>query len=75
MHTGPVGHVFLPVLYAGSSQHVDERIRLGRMTNWQSVGAGLMRGLGQHMFLVGDEDATLLEVRNLEFQVDASTAT
>jgi type VI secretion system protein ImpE len=73
LHTGPVGHVFLPVLYAGSSQHVDERIKLGRMTDWQSMGAGLMRGLGRHMFLVGDEDTTLLEVRDIEFQVEAST--
>ena len=32
---GPDGEVFLPVLYAGSHANPDDRIRLGRMTDWR----------------------------------------
>src|SRR6266571_4683589 len=38
-HPGPVGEVFLPVLYTGSHTHADERVKLGRMTDWLDMGA------------------------------------
>ena len=54
-HSGPVGDVFLPVLYPGSCQHGDDRIKLGRLTDWLDGGGGLVRGVGQHLFLVGED--------------------
>ena len=64
---GPAGEVFIPVLYAGSSAHANEQIRLGRMTDWQPLGEGLTRGVGQRLLLVDDQEHAILEVRELEF--------
>ncbi len=35
---GPDGEVFLPALYAGASGESDDRLRLGRMTDWRGGG-------------------------------------
>ena len=70
-HSGPVGDVFLPVLYPGSCTHDDDRIRLGRLTDWLDGGAGLARGVGQHLFLVGEDGRALLEMRELVFDASA----
>lgn len=67
-HTGPVGEVFLPILYPGSSEHTDDQVKLGRMTGWQEIGEGLVRGVGQRVFLMDDEERGLLEVREVEFE-------
>jgi len=67
---GSVGEVFLPVLYIGSSTHADEGIKLGRMTDWQNLGAGLVRGVGQRLFLADDQDRAMLEVQDIEFAVE-----
>lgn len=64
---GPTGEVLLPVLYTGSSSHDNEQVRLGRMTDWQPLGAGLVRGVGQRLFLVDDQEHAILAVRELEF--------
>lgn len=60
--------VFMPVLYEGSEQDENDQIRLGRMTDWRSVGDDLVRGLGQRTFLVHDAEWALLEMRSLEFE-------
>jgi type VI secretion system protein ImpE len=64
---GSGGEVFLPVLYVGSHGADDDRLRLGRMTDWRSAGDGLTRGLGQRTFLIDDQERGILEVRELEF--------
>ncbi len=58
---GPVGGAFIPVLYGGSSSHSDDQVRLGRATDWKDVGAGLMRGYGQRLLLIDDEEQPILE--------------
>lgn len=58
---------FLPVLYAESFRHEDDRVRLGRMTDWAPLGAGLCRGVGQHVFRAGEADLGILEIRNAAF--------
>jgi type VI secretion system protein ImpE len=58
---------FLPVLYPASSGQADERLKLGRMTDWTDLGSGFCRGVGQHVFQVGDEDIGLLEIREAIF--------
>jgi type VI secretion system protein ImpE len=67
-HHGPVGDVFLPVLYAGSSEHADDRVKLGRMTDWQAIAEGLALGVGQHLFFIDGQDRGMLEIRELEFE-------
>jgi type VI secretion system protein ImpE len=62
---GPDGEVFIPVLYAGSATDPDDRIRLGRMTEWRGGEGAPVRGVGQRMFLVGGEDRPILEFQTL----------
>ena len=62
-----VGQVFLPALYPASATHDDEKIRLGRQTDWQDQPEGLVFGVGQRTFLVGEEAMGLLEWRELTF--------
>ena len=62
---GPDGVVYLPALYAGSSQSTDKLTRLGRSTDWSD--GSIARGLGQRTFLVGDSDLPILELGTLEF--------
>jgi type VI secretion system protein ImpE len=58
---------FLPVLYPESYQHEDDRLKLGRMTDWADLGSGFHRGFGQHVFQVGDEEVGILEIREAVF--------
>lgn len=68
---GDIGHVFLPVLYPGTSDQADESIKLGRITNWLDVGEGLARGVGQRVFLVDGQERGMLEMREIIFSSDS----
>ncbi len=61
---------FLPSLYPLSHRHEDDRVKLGRMTDWKSAGGFFVRATGQHVFEVGEEDVNLLEIRELVFALD-----
>jgi type VI secretion system protein ImpE len=67
MHDGPLGDLFIPALYHSSSEHPDDRVRLGRMTDWKTIGEGTLVGAGQRIFLVDDTEHPILETRNIEF--------
>jgi type VI secretion system protein ImpE len=67
LHEKALGEVFVPVLYQGSSDHADARIRLGRMTDWQPMTDSFGSGVGQRMLLADDEERSLLEIRNIDF--------
>lgn len=69
---GPDGEVYLPTLYAGTHAEIDDRMRLGRLTDWRDVAGGLTRGLGQRTFLIGDEARTILEIESISFQLPAA---
>ena len=64
---GLVLNCHLPVLYAGSFSHEDERIKLGRMTDWIPLGGAFSRGVGQHVYQIGDQEKALLEIREVLF--------
>ncbi|QDV32774.1 type VI secretion system accessory protein TagJ [Tautonia plasticadhaerens] len=64
---GQLGEVHLPNLYHASSSSEDELIRLGRRTDWEELPGGIVRGLGQKVFLVGEADRTLAELAELHF--------
>jgi type VI secretion system protein ImpE len=64
---GPDGEVFLPALYPGSHADDDDRIRLGRATDWRSQPGTPVRGVGQRMFLVGDQDRPILSIEEITF--------
>ena len=63
---------YLPVLYPDSPLHEDERVKLGRMTDWVSLGGPFSKGLGQHVYQVGEEEKGLLEMREVLFQFSGS---
>jgi type VI secretion system protein ImpE len=58
---------YLPVLYPESHREEDDRLKLGRMTDWIDLGGGCCRGIGQHVFQVGEEDISLLEIQTIAF--------
>jgi type VI secretion system protein ImpE len=69
---GPDGEVFLPTLYAGSWASPDDRIRLGRMTQWRGGEGAPVQGLGQRLFALGDEDVSILELKQITITTPAS---
>lgn len=64
---GPGGEVYLPALYVAGGAGMDESLRLARRTEWVEREGEPVRGLGQRMFLVGDEDVPLHELGRIEF--------
>jgi type VI secretion system protein ImpE len=67
VHGGPDGEVYLPTIYAGSQADPDERMRLGRATDWRQASDAPVRGIGQRTFLVGDEARAILDMKELSF--------
>jgi type VI secretion system protein ImpE len=64
---GPDGEVYLPALYISSHASPDDRVRLGRVTEWQGGDGTPVRGLGQRMFLVGEDAQGIGDLGSLEF--------
>ncbi len=62
---GPDGEVFLPTLYADSHASSDDRIRLGRFTDWGGGEGEPTRGSGQRMFLLGEEAKSIMELKEI----------
>jgi type VI secretion system protein ImpE len=58
---------YLPVLYPNSFLHEDERIKMGRMTDWTPLAGTYARGVGQHVFEVGEKEMAILEIRDIIF--------
>ena len=68
------GEVLLPVLCPLSSQHAEDKVRLGRETQWQDV-EGQDTPFGQKLLVLDDEEVIpLLEVRDLQFAAAESAA-
>jgi type VI secretion system protein ImpE len=64
---------YLPVLYPDSSLHKDDRVKLGRMTDWLSLGGPFSRGMGQHVYGTDEEEMAILELRDVVFHLPAPT--
>lgn len=54
---------YVPVLYYGSHEADDDQLRLGRLTDWRGAEHGPMRGIGQRVFLAGEEARAILDIR------------
>ena len=70
--SGTQASVHLPALYEGSCDHPDERVRLGRSTEWIDCRDVAFRGAGQKVLLTarGEEEreTAILELRTLEIE-------
>ena len=60
---------YVPVVYPQSHEHGDERVKMGRMTEWIALGGPFTRGCGQHVYEVGEEEVGILDVREVQFGV------
>ncbi len=67
---GPDGRVYFPAIYGTPSEDEDERILLGRVTEWLGDEESPVRGVGLRTFLVGEEARTMLELESLTFERD-----
>jgi type VI secretion system protein ImpE len=61
-----LGEVLVPALTPLTWQDPDDRIRLGRVTEWRELGPGVEGPFGQKMLLVDGEEFPLLELRELD---------
>jgi type VI secretion system protein ImpE len=71
---GPDGEVYLPALYAGSHKDPEDRVRLGRVTDWKGSDGEPVRGVGQRTWLVGEEARPILEIESIECDPPADGA-
>ena len=73
-HSGVAAVVYLPVLYEGSWSCSDDRLRLGRITDWTDSLGVAFRGSGQRVLAVergpdqDPEQRALLTIRTLELE-------
>ena len=58
---------FLPALYPNSFASEDERIRLGRLTQWEAIGGNFVKAFGQHVYDVGGMDRSIFELKEVVF--------
>jgi type VI secretion system protein ImpE len=65
---GSAGNVFLPVLYPMSHESADDQVKLGRMTDWKAPEGGPVQGVGLHMYLAGDDDVSILDIKELALE-------
>ena len=66
---GLTTNCYLPVLYPDSYLHEDDRVKLGRMTDWTPLGGPFSKGMGQHVFQLGEEEMAILEIQDVIFNV------
>ena len=64
---GAIGEMFVPTLYEGSSRHADDRVKLGRMTDWQGDDKGPARGVGLRLFVAGADEQPIFAAQQVEF--------
>ena len=61
---GPDGEVYVPAVYAPEDPMTDA-LRLGRATDWRQAEGGPMRGVGQRVFLLGEDDVAIMDLGTL----------
>ncbi len=62
----------LPVRYPDTQRSLNDSLRLARRTEWEEKGEGSYFGLGQRMLATDQADYSLLDVREISFEVEAT---
>lgn len=67
IESGPDGEIYMPAIYMepDADQEPDANLRLGRGTDWADTGQGIVRGRGQKMLLIGDQDVPIMELQSI----------
>lgn len=63
---GPDAVVYIPVLYFGSHLSDIPEVRIGRSTDWIENDDGPTRGIGQRMFLINNDDESILSINSIQ---------
>jgi type VI secretion system protein ImpE len=71
---GPDGDVYIPAIYGNDDPALGEEFRLGRATDWLEEGGGPVRGVGQRVFLMGQDATSIMDMTTLGFGVPAGGA-
>lgn len=66
VRAGPDGDVYLPAIYGSEDASLADALKLGRETDWVEDG-GPVRGVGQRLFLAGEEAIGIMDLTTLEF--------
>ncbi len=74
VRNGPDGVVYLPAIYGDDNAGTSDELRLGRATDWTDDNAGPVRGVGQRMFLAGQDVVSIMDVTELVFDAPAAGA-
>lgn len=69
VHAGPEGDVYVPALYY-TPEGTDDAHRLGRATSWREEN-GIVRGVGQRLFLIGENDYPIMDLQTVVFDTPA----
>lgn len=67
LRDGTEGHVFIPTIYPWSTAETRAALRLGRETEWIEGDGGPVRGLGQRLWLAGEEALAIAEAQSIIF--------
>lgn len=71
--TGERYAAHVPVLYAGTAARSDAQVRTGHKTEWEDELGVAFRGYGQRVFVAGEREVGMLELRSVQFPAaDAS---
>ena len=63
---GPDGDVYIPAVYV-SDNPLSDALRLGRETDWREADGGPVRGVGQGLFMMGDDAVAMMDLGNIRF--------
>ena len=64
---GLAANCYTPVIYPDSSSHDNDRVKLGRITEWVPLGGPFSKGMGQHVFETDESEVAVLEIRDIVF--------
>jgi len=64
---GPDGDVYIPAIYPTLPEEDQERLLLGKATDWLGDEGEPVLGAGQKMFLVDDRSISIMEIKALTF--------
>ncbi len=67
VNRGPDGEVYIPAIYDSADPDLPDNYRLGHGTDWTDDQAGPVRGIGQRVFLAGDDAYPIMEIAELSF--------
>ena len=60
--------MYLPAVYA-TDEPLTDPLRLGRETDWREADGGPVRGVGQRLFIVGEDAVPIMDLGNFRFDV------